>query len=212
MSDTNPDAGAEANSQSQLGMQAMLDLAAPQPNYKALIEQGGFVQPMDHIAISFSRANSEFVLRHHELFSSRVEMNLGNVRPLIPLNVDPPQHASYRKLLDPLFSPKRMDEQEADITRRVKRLIDAFIDRRECNFSEEFADLFPTSVFLGLMGLPEDELPMFLVCETVSCIPRSWTPMPALTSTSVWRDERNRPGDLRLLRRPHRAYGSTSRQ
>lgn len=162
MSDTNPDAGAEANSQSQLGMQAMLDLAAPQPNYKALIEQGGFVQPMDHIAISFSRANSEFVLRHHELFSSRVEMNLGNVRPLIPLNVDPPQHASYRKLLDPLFSPKRMDEQEADITRRVNALIDAFIDRRECNFSEEFADLFPTSVFLGLMGLPEDELPMFL--------------------------------------------------
>src|SRR5580658_1549740 len=162
MSDTNPDADTEASSRSQLGMQAMLDLAAPQPNYKALIEQGGFVQPMDQIAISFSRANSEFVLRHHELFSSRVEMNLGNVRPLIPLNVDPPQHASYRKLLDPLFSPKRMDEQEADITRRVNALIDTFIDRRECNFSEEFADIFPTSVFLGLMGLPEDELPMFL--------------------------------------------------
>ena len=55
-------------------------------------------------------------------------MSLGNVRPLIPLNVDPPLHSKYRKLLDPLFAPKRMDEQEADITRRVIALIDGFID------------------------------------------------------------------------------------
>jgi cytochrome P450 len=78
------------------------------------------------------------------------------------LNVDPPKHANYRKLLDPLFAPRRMDEQEADITRRVNALIDTFIDEGECNFSEQFADLFPTSVFLGLLGLPEEELPMFL--------------------------------------------------
>src|SRR5438105_1130444 len=89
-------------------------------------------------------------------------MGLGNVRPLRPLNVDPPQHSKYRKLLDPLFAPKRMDEQEEDITRRVNNLVDTFVDRGECNFTEEFADLFPSSVFLGLMGLPEDELRMFL--------------------------------------------------
>ena len=71
-------------------------------------------------------------------------------------------HSKYRKLLDPLFAPKRMDEQEDDITRRVNGFIDAFIDRGECNFTEEFAELFPSSVFLGLMGLPEDELRMFL--------------------------------------------------
>jgi cytochrome P450 len=114
------------------------------------------------MALSFARANTEFVLRHHELFSSASEMNLGNVRPLIPLNVDPPNHSKFRKLLDPLFSPKRMDEQEADITRRVNHYMDAFADRGECNFSEEFAELFPSSVFLGLMGLPEEELRMFL--------------------------------------------------
>jgi cytochrome P450 len=162
MTDTTPLETGEASVYSQLGMQAMLDLAAPQPNYKDLIEKGGFVEPGPGFALSFARANTEFVLRHHELFSSRVEMNLGNIRPLIPLNVDPPQHANYRKLLDPLFAPKRMDEQEEDITRRVNALMDTFIDRGECNFSEDFADIFPTSVFLGLMGLDEGELPMFL--------------------------------------------------
>src|SRR3954453_16743727 len=55
-----------------------------------------------------------------------------------------------------------MDEQEEDITRRVHGFIDTFIDNGECNFTEEFAELFPSSVFLGLMGLPEDELRMFL--------------------------------------------------
>ena len=89
-------------------------------------------------------------------------MSLGNIRPLIPLNVDPPKHSKYRKLLDPLFAPKRMDEQEADITRRVNAFIDAFIERGECNFTEELAEPFPSSVFLGLMGLPEEELGMFL--------------------------------------------------
>jgi cytochrome P450 len=144
------------------GLQALFDMSAPQPNYRHLIEQGGFLQPAEGFALSFDRQITEYVLRHHELFSSRVEMKLGNVRPLIPLNVDPPQHSKYRKLLDPLFAPKRMDEQEADITRRVNAFIDEFIDRGECNFTEEFAELLPSSVFLGLMGLPEDELRMFL--------------------------------------------------
>jgi cytochrome P450 len=105
---------------------------------------------------------TEYVLRHHEIFSSRVEMGLGNVRPLIPLNVDPPLHSKYRRLLDPLFSPKRMEGQEEDITRRVVALIEGFIDVGECNFTEDFAEIFPSSVFLGLMGLPEEELRLFL--------------------------------------------------
>ncbi len=140
----------------------LLDMKAPQERYRAAIETGGMLEPMEGFALSFDRATTEHVLRHHELFSSRVDLNLGNVRPLIPLNVDPPQHSKYRKLLDPLFAPKRMDEQEEDITRRANALIDGFVDRGECNFTEEFAELFPSSVFLGLMGLPEDELEMFL--------------------------------------------------
>src|SRR5579863_4023895 len=152
----------EGSGYTELGMQVLINLKEPQPVYKALLEGGGTVEPMEGVVLNFSRANTEFVLRNHEIFSSEIEMSLGNVRPLIPLNVDPPRHANYRKLLDPLFAPKRMDEQEAGITRRVNALIDTFVDAGECNFSEQFAELFPTSVFLGLLGLPEDELPMFL--------------------------------------------------
>src|SRR5579883_550062 len=154
--------GADATVYNQVGMQALLDLSAPQENYRNLIESGGYLCPVEGVGLSFARADTEFILRNHQLFSSRFEMGLGNVRPLIPLNVDPPLHSKYRRLLDPLFAPKRMDEQEADITARVNRLIDGFVDRGECNFTEEFAEIFPSSVFLGLMGLPEEELRMFL--------------------------------------------------
>jgi cytochrome P450 len=140
----------------------LVDPSAPQPTYKALQEESGVLQPSDQLTMTFDRSVTEHVLRHHELFSSCVELNMGNVRPLIPLNVDPPQHLKYRKLLDPLFAPRRMDEQEQDITRRVNGFIDQFIDRGECNFTDEFADLFPSSVFLGLVGLPEGEMRMFL--------------------------------------------------
>ena len=142
----------------QMDMQALLNLAEPQPTYRQVLEQDGIIHPVDGMAMTFSRELSEFVLRNHELFSSRVEMNLGNVRPMIPLNVDPPNHSKYRKLMDPLFAPRQMDAQEADITRRVHHFMDTFADRGECNFTEEFAELFPSSVFLGLMGLPESDL------------------------------------------------------
>jgi cytochrome P450 len=129
--------------------------------------------------MTFSRELTDYVLRNHEIFSSRVEMNLGNIRPMIPLNVDPPNHSKYRKLMDPLFAPRQMDAQEADITRRVNEFMDAFIDRGECNFTEEFAEVFPSSVFLGLMGLPESDLRTVLRLRDGSLHPEKIDPAAA---------------------------------
>jgi len=174
MSEITEEPTTAASAYEQLAMGAMVDLAAPQERYLQLIANGGFVEPMPGMALSFARVNTEYVLRHHEQFSSQMDMNIGNVRPMIPLNVDPPMHSKYRKLLDPLFAPRRMDEQEEDITRRVNGFIDTFIDRGECNFTEEFAELFPSSVFLGLMGLPEDEMRMFLRMRDGILHPEKW--------------------------------------
>ena len=74
-----------------------------------------------------------------------------------------PRHSKYRKILDPLFAPKQMDAARGrrDRARRTD-FIDAFADRGECHFTNEFAVPFPSSVFLGLMGLPWEELDTFL--------------------------------------------------
>jgi cytochrome P450 len=94
---------------------------------------------------------------------SAVGMNLGNIRPLIPLQIDPPEHVKYRRILDPLFAPKKMALLEDEVVALVKELVDAFAPEGSCDFHEEFAVPLPCRVFLRLMGLPLDDLDQFLV-------------------------------------------------
>jgi cytochrome P450 len=144
------------------GMADIFDMVEPQPRYAKMVEEKVLL-PMPGMAMIASRAAVDAVLRNPEVFSSEaLALDLGNIRPLIPLSVDPPKHAKYRKILDPLFAPKRMDAIEDDVAARANHFIDAFVDRGECNFTDEFAELFPSAVFLGLMGLPWDELHTFL--------------------------------------------------
>jgi cytochrome P450 len=161
VTDVNAPASDPTASYAENAFAAMLDMAAPQQRYAGMIREK-VVLPVPGMAVPASREAVDIVLRHHEVFTSEFGIDLGNTRPLIPLSVDPPQHSKYRKILDPLFAPKRMDEQEADIASRANQFIDAFIDKGECNFTDEFAELFPSSVFLGLMGLPWEELDTFL--------------------------------------------------
>ncbi|MBM3674888.1 MAG: cytochrome P450 [Actinobacteria bacterium] len=104
-----------------------------------------------------------WALRHPEVFSSSAEaIALGQEAPLIPLQVDPPEHAKYRRLLDPEFSPKRMEELEPDVRALTNAIIDRFADRGGCDFHEDFATPYPSTIFLRLMGLPQDDLEQFL--------------------------------------------------
>src|ERR1700722_17454309 len=123
-------------------MAQMLDMSAPQQRYAQMVEAGVFT-PFPGVAMPASREAVDTVLRHHEVFTSDFGLDLGNVRPLIPLSVDPPRQSKYRKILDPLFAPKRMDAIESDVASRVNHFIDEFIDRGECNFTNEYAELFP---------------------------------------------------------------------
>jgi cytochrome P450 len=146
----------------EAGMDDLFNLAEPQPRYRAMLDAGGVISPVPGFTVVASRAGVDEVLRNPDTFTSRGLVQLGNVRPLIPLSVDPPEHVKYRKILDPLFAPKKMDAIEADVAARVNHFIDAFIERGSCNFTEEFAVPFPSAVFLGLMGLPWEELDTLL--------------------------------------------------
>jgi cytochrome P450 len=104
-----------------------------------------------------------WAFRHPEVFSSAPEaVDIGQDQPLIPLQVDPPDHAQYRRFLDPEFSPKKMAALEADARAAVNGLIDGFIEQGACDLHEELATPLPSSIFLALMGLPQSDLATFL--------------------------------------------------
>jgi cytochrome P450 len=107
--------------------------------------------------MALRRQDVERVLRDTAIWSNDSTI-MGSPEPVIPLGVDPPLHAEYRRLLDPLFSPRRMAKLEQVVRKHVNDIIDSFINEGKCNFSEEVAVLLPCSTFLGLFGLPQEEL------------------------------------------------------
>lgn len=84
-----------------------------------------------------------------------------------PIEVDPPAHAGYRKFLTPLFTPKRLAVLDEKVRTTARNLIAEFKDNGECEFMEAFSTRFPISVFLDLMGLPQERMAQFLEWENM---------------------------------------------
>jgi cytochrome P450 len=140
-----------------------IDPAAPQAIYDMLRENSPILRTDQGGTIISRHEDVEFALRHSELFSSDMDaISIGNVRPLIPLQIDPPDHVKYRRLLDPLFAPKQVALLENDVRKLSNQLIDDFIDNGECEFNSAFAIPLPCTVFLRLLGLPLEDLDLFL--------------------------------------------------
>jgi cytochrome P450 len=84
---------------------------------------------------------------------------------LNPVHFDPPEHHGYRRILQPLFTPKAVGKLNDSVRRTCAELIGPFQDRGGCEFIEDFAVPFPSYIFLDLMGLPRELLPKFLGWE-----------------------------------------------
>ena len=134
----------------------------PQLVYRAMREAMPAVHfvgtPIGNVGLVCHRPDVETALRRAEVFATTEAIDLGNVRPLIPLGIGPPEHRSYRRILDPLFSAKAMAEREAPITTLANELIDRFEGDGAVDFGSGFSIPLPSQVFLTLMGLPLEEL------------------------------------------------------
>lgn len=90
---------------------------------------------------------------------------IGEDWSLVPVEIDPPAHATYRTLLNPLFTPARLRGLEDRVREAARDTIAKFKGDGECEFMQAFALRFPIIVFLDLMGLPRDRMEQFLEWE-----------------------------------------------
>jgi cytochrome P450 len=135
----------------------------PQPVYAAMREHGSVIRMDEHSVLVARHGEVMETLRDPDLFSSDMDaVEMGNVRPLIPLQIDPPEHLKFRKLLDPLFAPREVARLEAEVRRLTNELIDEFADDGRVELNEAFAVPLPCTIFLALLGLPQRDLPRFL--------------------------------------------------
>ncbi len=105
----------------------------------------------------------QYAHHHPELFSSaRAFDSLGSPLPMVPLASDPPAHARYRRVLDPMLAPRVVNAMEDELRRQIGELVDAFADRGSCEIMADIAKLYPTQVFLTLFGLPLADRDQFI--------------------------------------------------
>lgn len=137
----------------------------PQPVFADVLQNHRVAKTMVIGAPVLSRYEDVvWALRHPEIFSSEMDMHvgLGTERPMIPQQIDPPAQTRYRKILDVQFSRQRMAELEPAVRRHANELIDQFLDAGACEYDAAFAVPLPCRAFLSLMGLPQEDLDLFL--------------------------------------------------
>ena len=106
-------------------------------------------------------------LRHPGVFSSTVVTVHDPDPPYkwIPEMLDPPEHTVWRQLLAPHFAPRAMERLEDRVRERCVSLLREIAGAGHCDFLRDFAWRFPTTIFMELMGMPDDGLEQFLTWE-----------------------------------------------
>jgi cytochrome P450 len=108
-------------------------------------------------------------LQHPELWSSSVIVPTEPDPPYkwIPVMLDPPDHTKWRHLLGEYFSPGRVKGLRDEQQRLAAELIDGLIGGGRCDFVAQISRVFPSTVFLTIMGMPVEDLEKFLAWEDI---------------------------------------------
>ena len=100
--------------------------------------------------------------RHRGVAGNGSTRGMGGDDKLIPLDIDGELHTHFRKLIDPVFAPKRIAPLADRIATQAGALLDQFVVNGETELFSTFCQPLPSLIFLSILGLPADELPFFL--------------------------------------------------
>lgn len=117
------------------------------------------------------RDDLDFVSKHPELFSS--SENLAHPQPggddpsaieimrQLIINMDPPEHIKYRRVVRNAFTAKAVDALEPMMKQYAKAIIDKVAKKGECEFVSEIAAEMPLFVICALMEMPSEDRQKF---------------------------------------------------
>ena len=80
----------------------------------------------------------------------------------VPTQIDAPDHIKYRRILNPWFSPRAIDDAEPMMRELCRKLVERTARAGSCNLVNEFALRFPTEAFLAVIGVDTADADMFV--------------------------------------------------
>ncbi len=120
------------------------------------------------------------------------------------LMMDPPEHTGFRKLIRSEFTLPEAKMRGERIQALARQIVDAVIDKGECDFVEQVAGEMPSFVIAELMGLPlEDGRELYKLTEVIHTAPEAQAPGAGAQAvfkmfeygSKVMAEKRARPGD-----------------
>lgn len=81
---------------------------------------------------------------------------------LIPLEIDGEDHRKWRKILDPMFAPKKIAHLEDQVRSLARDLIAKFSADGRTDLHDDYCVPLPCLSFLRLLGAPVEKLDFFL--------------------------------------------------
>ena len=114
----------------------------------------------DDFVVLLRMADILYVNKHHDV--EQASKYLGSSRPAIPLGLDGPEHRKYRRLLDPVFTAKRVAPLGESVRSLADEIIDTFVADGEVRAYERWCEPLPSTIFLSILGLPLADLDDFL--------------------------------------------------
>ncbi len=120
------------------------------------------------------------------------------------LMMDPPDHTAFRKLIRSEFTLPAAKLRQDRIQALAKQIVDAVIDKGQCDFVADIAGEMPSFVIAELMGLPlQDGRELYKLTETIHTAPEALPPGAAGAAvgkmfeyaTGLIAEKRARPGD-----------------
>jgi cholest-4-en-3-one 26-monooxygenase len=130
------------------------------------IEQPGGAVPFYAIT---KHEDITFIGRRPDLFLNGPRLVIDHepeIEPVFPptlIQLDPPKHGIYRKMVNKRFTPGALRHIHGDIERIGKDIVDALIQDShggECDFVEKISAPLPIAVISWLLGVPEPDWPM----------------------------------------------------
>ena len=100
----------------------------------------------------------ERLVMEHETFSNFGSFVPSGIFPFqTPVQMDPPEHGAYRKLLIPTFAPKSLAKATQRARAAAIDIIERLKPQRRCEFVGDFAGVMPIIAFLTLIELPPED-------------------------------------------------------
>ena len=101
--------------------------------------------------------------RRADVFASGKGVQIPDLPPVFNeffssmIATDDPRHGRLRRIVSRGFTPKALARLEGAVQRRAAELVDAVIEKGECDFVSEIAAPLPLGIICDLMGIPQSQ-------------------------------------------------------